>query len=436
MKFIFADALDMVDPGYDFTLDRASVGREPYWDDKYPHEVFGRAPYDGVLVSRAIVGDSRFAGKYTAAQSMRFHRVGAREFLRLSGAPLDSLPLFGDCGAFSYASLQQPPYKTDDTLDFYADGQFTHGCSVDHVIFDFDPSQKGLKGASATAKQRWDITLSNAASFLKAASSLGKSFTPMGVVQGWSPDSKALAAQQLERMGYRYLAVGGMVPLSAKDIHACLAAIRSKISPRIKLHLLGFAKADNVEEFQRYGIASFDSSSPLIRAFKDARSNYYLPNGAGKLKYYTAIRIPQSTENARLTRKAKAGSVNQETLQALETKALRTLREFDSHRASLKTTLDSILEYHKHLDSELKTTAESFRQRYEQTLEARPWKSCTCTICAALSVEVVIFRTSNRNKRRGFHNLFVYHEHLKRIINRENHGGREAKVPRDLRSPA
>jgi hypothetical protein len=84
MKFIFADSLDFVDPGYDFERDSHSSGRKPYWSDHYPHEVFQDPPYDGVLISRGIVGDHRFSGRYTPGQAMRFRRIGAREFLRLT----------------------------------------------------------------------------------------------------------------------------------------------------------------------------------------------------------------------------------------------------------------------------------------------------------------------------------------------------------------
>ena len=83
MKFIYADSLDFVDPGYDFLADRNAPGRSPYWDDVYPHEILGYAPYDGILVSRGIVGGDKVAGKYSEAQAMRFRRVGARAFLRL-----------------------------------------------------------------------------------------------------------------------------------------------------------------------------------------------------------------------------------------------------------------------------------------------------------------------------------------------------------------
>jgi hypothetical protein len=33
-----------------------------------------------------------------------------------------------------------------------------------------------------------------------------------------------------------------------------------------------------------------------------------------------------------------------------------------------------------------------------------------------VGVEVIIFRASNRNKRRGFHNLGVYHKHLQKTV--------------------
>src|ERR1700761_5975684 len=83
MKFIFADSLDTVDPGYNFLTDRYASSRAMHWDDQYPHELMETPPYDGVLVSRAVVGDQRSGGKYTPAQAMRFRREGARRFLRM-----------------------------------------------------------------------------------------------------------------------------------------------------------------------------------------------------------------------------------------------------------------------------------------------------------------------------------------------------------------
>jgi len=144
MKFIFSDSLDMVDPGFDFIEDRHAPNRRPYWDDAYPHELFQKPPYDGMLISKATVGDHRIKGKYTESQAMRFYRVGAREFLRLTESKHDAMPIFGDCGAFSYAQDETPPYTPDEIVEFYNSCGFTHGCSVDHIIFDFNENVNGL----------------------------------------------------------------------------------------------------------------------------------------------------------------------------------------------------------------------------------------------------------------------------------------------------
>ncbi|HKY74593.1 MAG TPA: queuine/other tRNA-ribosyltransferase, partial [Acidimicrobiia bacterium] len=53
---------------------------------------------------------------------------------------------------------------------------------------------------------------------------------------------------------------------------------------------------------------------------------------------------------------------------------------------------------------------------YEEFLTERPWATCPCGICGAVGIEIAIFRGSERNKRRGFHNLFVFRERLERQL--------------------
>jgi len=424
MKFIFADSLDMIDPHYDFMSDRPKVQQSAYWSGKYPHEFFPRPPYDGVLISKGVVGGPNMAGKYTTSQAMRFRRVGAREFLRLTDARCRHFDIFGDCGAFTYASAEKPPYTTDELLDFYADGRFTHGCSLDHVIFDFSRNlTKGLRGGSGAARDRYEITQQNAADFLKSSKALGRGFTPLGVVQGWSPGSMAHAAHNLERMGYTYSSIGGMVPLSSPAVHLCLKAIRAALKSRTRLHLLGFAKAEQIAEFTGYGIASFDSTSPLIRAFKDARANYYLKDKRGNLSYYTAIRIPHAIENKRFKIKTKEGSASQEKLVELENSALKAVREFDRGKGGLESTLEAVLAYSREFLWDPKASRQVNDNKVERnerdlrrTLIDQPWRKCRCRVCMEAGVEVMIFRSTNRNKRRGFHNLQVYYEHFRKAV--------------------
>ena len=422
MKFVFADSMDYVDPNFDFIKDQTAATRRPYWDDQFPHEILGYAPYDGMLVSRAIVGDHRFPGKYTEAQSMRFRRVGARKFLRLERPEHADMMLMGDCGAFSYSAMEAPPYTPEDTVEFYADGGFTHGCSIDHIIFEFDSTANGIDGGSEKARLRFDITLELAEKFLRASRELGNGFTPMGVVQGWSPDSMAEAAHRLLAMGYRYLAIGGLVPLKTEAIHQAVEAVDAVVrcKPNARMHLLGFAKADDIGQFSRYRVASFDTTSPLIRAFKDARRNYYLRDGQGVMSYYSAIRIPQAYENNTLKQQIKSGRLRQETLAGMEAEALSALRDYSEGRAGLDSALDAIIDYSRPVhwsprleEHNLDRRMDTLRKQYRHTLETRPWERCRCSVCAKSGVEVIVFRGSNRNKRRGIHNMGVFREHLR-----------------------
>lgn len=422
MKFIFADSLDMVDPGYDFIADRNAPGRKPYWDDLYPHEILETPPYDGILVSRGIVGSPWIKGKYTPGQAMRFRQVGARQFLRLDGPQYRQMDLFGDCGAFTYVKEEEPPYQPGETAQYYEECGFTHGCSVDHIIFDFDQTVRGMEGGGTEANRRFELTLENARTFLAEHQALKARFTPMGVVQGWSADSMAEAARRLVLMGYDYLAIGGMVPLKAPEIRQVLGRIRDAVPASTRMHVLGFAKADEIETFKPYRITSFDTTSPLLRAFKDGEQNYYLPGEAGRLRYYTAIRIPQSIENPRLQRLVKSGAFEAEDLTRMETAALKALRAFDQNQADLPEVMRVLLEYsapmvtgrpHSDVVHDLKLA--KLAEQYRQTLKDRPWKECGCAICQAAGVEVMIFRASNRNKRRGMHNLAVYKRHIEKL---------------------
>jgi hypothetical protein len=97
------------------------------------------------------------------------------------------------------------------------------------------------------------------------------------------------------------------------------------------------------------------------------------------------------------------------------------MRAYDQGRAGLEWALDATTKYAEVLlmdvDPDAKPVSEKkrieLRRRYRDTLEQMPWKSCGCAICSKISVEVAIFRSSNRNKRRGIHNLHVYYNHIK-----------------------
>lgn len=427
MKFLYSDTQDYVDPEYDFLNDRSSTGRERYWSDVYAHEFMQPAPYDGLLVSMSAVrqaaGVAASKVRYSTREEQRMLRDGARKFLRYGGPRFKDAMLMGDCGAFAYVDHPVPAYTPEEVLEFYTEAGFTHGVAPDHIIFDCDLNNPAETAVKPDVRQRYAITLANAEAFIGLVRREGMPFEPLGPVQGWSPKSMAEAAHRLERMGYRYLAIGGLVPLKVDAIKAVLSAIRERINRDTKIHLLGFAKADNISEFTDFGITSFDSTSPLIRAFKDQKANYYSEGADGKLAYYTAIRIPQAFENARLMQGIKRGSFSAEDLQQRERKALDEIRAFDSGSSTVRATLAAVMDYHQFLLRGEGTRVEEQNKALakttalvERTLEHQPWKQCACDVCRSIGVEVIIFRTSNRNKRRGFHNLGVYHRHLHKTL--------------------
>lgn len=136
MKFIFADSQDTIDPNYDFLNDEFSKNRVIQRTDKYPHEVFEKKPYDGMLISRGLIDDGVYkssSSAYNSAQSRRLKTQGVKKFLRYYDGEI-----FGDNGAFSYHNLDEPPYKVDETVSFYEDCGFDYGMSVDHIIFQYD----------------------------------------------------------------------------------------------------------------------------------------------------------------------------------------------------------------------------------------------------------------------------------------------------------
>ena len=197
-----------------------------------------------------------------------------------------------------------------------------------------------------------------------------------------------------------------MVPLKTQEILKSLEAIAEVRKPKTRLHLLGVTRTDQVESFARFGVASFDSTSPLRQAFKDDKDNYYTMDDA-----YTAIRIPQIDANPSLAKKIVAGQVKQEEARRLEKACLRVMEEFDAGRASVSQAVRLLREYEQLYDPKKDHT-----QAYEKTLGDRPWRSCHCDICKQLGHHVVLFRGAERNRRRGLHNVWVFYRRLQEQV--------------------
>ena len=145
----------------------------------------------------------------------------------------------------------------------------------------------------------------------------------------------------------------------------------------------------------------------------------------GALTFYSAIRVPQSTENNQLKRLVKEGRYTTEDLQHREQNTLKKTTCFmTAVRADLTENSPSsdglynasfVWERRGFLPNREEENSLKIEDRAHRTLSDAPWKKCSCAVCERASIEVVIFRASNRNKRRGIHNLAVYQRHLKKL---------------------
>jgi hypothetical protein len=391
LKFYLPNFEDLVDPEYDFINDRPSSERgDRYAHDRYAHEFFQEPILDGVLMSKTVV-------KPGVEKRIR-NEGGVHAFMRLD----HKFPVMGDCGAFTYRELAQPPYATDEILDYYESLKFDYGVSIDHLIFSGFPLEE--------QERRWQLTLRNAEDFLQRHGEKGCTFVPVGIAQGPTPERYAAAIRRLRELGYSHLALGGLARSNDKEIHRVLEAISPELPSRAELHLFGVARLSLIPDFLHYGVTSADSASPIRRAFMGNGGDNYWTADDGR---YAAIRVAEATSQRRKRGVDSPTDIvigsrpvdSIEELVELEQGALWNLRAFDRGESGLEQTLDAVLGYDRLFGED-----RNHERLYRRVLEDRPWQKCDCPICKEVGVEVIIFRSNNRNRRRGFHNVRVFYQ--------------------------
>ncbi|MBD2425580.1 tRNA-guanine transglycosylase DpdA [Phormidium sp. FACHB-1136] len=402
MQYFIPDWDDRVDPTYDFLNDQITPDRDPYTDDVYAHQVYDVPNYDGILVSKVVVDGSQ-------KKRARVEAVGIHDFIRFQGQ------VMGDCGAFGYIKEDEPPYNTVEILDYYENLGFDFGVSIDHLIV-------GPFAAPGIREKRYDLTIHNAQDFLEKHRAGSYTFTPIGVAQGWNPETYADAVKENIRIGYDYIALGGLARAQSREIIEIMQAVRPHLMPDTRLHLFGVARINAIPVFRHLGITSFDSASPLRRAWLGSEANYHTLSS----KMYPAVRIPPvDGQGVRVKRLIEAGVSDRDTLKDLEQGALKAMRAFDQGTLGLEETLDALLAYDELLelprDGKVDPAEQAKRRvkherMYRDLLRDRPWKACDCVICQEVGVEVVIFRGNDRNRRRGFHNTRAFYLRFQELL--------------------
>jgi queuine/archaeosine tRNA-ribosyltransferase len=398
MRFFVPDWDDLVDPGYNFERDLPAEHRKRYESEVYAHQIYQETNVDGLLFSRCTVENGK-------AKTERVRSLGIHAFARFGK------PIMGDCGAFSYITEDIPPYQTPELLDYYQALGFDYGVSLDHLIV---PAFYPVK------EYRYQITRENAREFLRLHRARNYTFTPIGVAQGWSPETYRDAVIELLEWGYTYIALGGIARTQTRDIYDILESVAPVLQAETDLHLLGVARdreGDEMQRFRELGVTSFDSASYLRRAWLSDTANYLTPDGGR----YTALRIsPISASRPRVKQMIAEGRATYAQLQKLERDALHALREYDRGALDIDTTLNFLLEIEKVEGSDVQR-----EDLYRRTLEDRPWKRCSCEICRDLGIDVLLFRGNDRNRRRGFHNTLTFYRRFQQLMEQASQPSRK-----------
>ncbi len=398
LLYFLPDWDDMLDPHFDFENDAFSNPRKSERKEIHCQSLMGKPRMcDGILVSLAQRQNTkgplkRVDGTETAA----LKPTSLRDHYGLSNGQR----LFGDCGAYSYVFEDEPTFSTEQAVALYELYEFDFGTSVDHIPFGDFPEEM--------RRERVITTVANAEAFIGEWSRREKLFTPVGAVQGLSAEEYAANVKKYYEMGYRHLALGGLVRLNDRAILEIVRAVSKaadQLPERPWLHLFGVYRPKLQPEFKRMRIDSFDSATYFRKSWLRSDQNYLCTNG----NWYAAIRVPM-TKDPRTRKRLLENGANLEEMKQQEQLVLKMLKDYGDDQADLTETLDAVMDYDEKLLRSSET--KSMRKKYERTLREKPWLRCTCDFCNKHGIQVLIFRGSNRNKRRGAHNTAMLYQSI------------------------
>jgi len=434
MKYYIPEWDDQVDSGYDFANDTYS---EDHFVDRrkdvYMWEIFrkNRIPFDGILVSlMSIDGNGKKRREI-------IENGGLHEYLRLP----TNIPIMADCGAWGYIKEDRSPFDAIKVLDYYKELGVQEAVTVDHLVI--PQVRKSGKVVSVDISERMRVTLDNGIKGFEAWKKRYEDcFDLLVSVQGLRLDDYMDMYWTYLEHGITSFAFGGLAKkptdFVARIIERLVEDIKHRNDLKVKrIHFFGlgrtslFSKLRKIEELGTH--VSFDTASWLRRAWLGG--GYYHVDSKG-LHEYTAIRVPMSdTGRSSFKGKRKLGpDADLLGLRKAETECLRTLRSFERNNTMLEEALLSVKQYDTKLleefekslvwkmpnpddrskkMSELLRFFKSSERRYEDMLRDRPWTKCDCPICRSIGIEAVLFRGNDRNRRRGFHNVYtMYHKFL------------------------
>lgn len=408
VSYFLPDWDDILDDKFDFATDKFS-GKSPSERGDKHCSILMRPErmHDGILVSLAQhVMSKGPLRRFDGCEEQSLAPKNLRDQFGLE----QNQSLFGDCGAFSYVNEVEPSITVEQAVALYDLHGFDFGASVDHI-----PVAKVIRNGLAVELTRGEQlarvrkTKKNAELFIDAANKRKVSFRPVGTIQALEPQGYAKTVKFYYELGYRYIAIGGLVPQTDESIQKIVTAVMKAVSnlpERPWIHLFGVFRPKLQELFRNLKVDSFDSATYFRKAWLRSDQNYLATNGS----WYAAIRVPM-TKDPRTRKRLESSKVDIQRLAIQEVTVMNLLMRYDKGEVSRQEVLDAVIEYDEQLTRS--NEVQSLRNKYERTLIDRPWESCFCPFCKDIGIHMLIFRGANRNKRRGTHNTLMLYDSIR-----------------------
>lgn len=442
-----------IDPSFDFNLDRTTSElsrKERTSSYVCGYEFFEEKLCDGLLVSRSVlnyaVNVKKPRKRYKIVTPTKSYS-DIQTYARVR--PDLNYLLFADPGTWSYVNCFELPdylYNQDDLIDYYRDMGFHLAGSVDWPILDRitvvdDGKKKRVDLDNKTKEYRRQVTLDLAGEFLKCYNKRSDvSFLPFGTIQGYSVDTYLDSFRKVLKMGYSYIAVGGLGGFQSTgserqvlELLPILWTEARKSGTRPGIHIYGrFPSPSAVGEFLKNGVTSFDSNFSFTET-RIGKHPYWDPDFIWNDKLDSPIsvcyrvRIPATSCGGRSILK-RAREKSEEEFRTLSKVCDDTFKAFcvyvnSDTNSDLRTFLClyekmtyCLNEYRvgRYDDRELKSDVEIC----ERTMKSKVWLKCGCSACRELGCHVVLARRLVRAAYAFCHNTYVQYSRFRRVLER------------------
>lgn len=288
-----------------------------------------------------------------------------------------------DNGAFTHINKPVPQSTPEEIFNYFIDLKFSSGITLDHIITDFT-----IENNNPTEDMiyRQNITIENARKMFEMKKKSGSDVELYAAIQGWDVKSTRHCIEEMAKIGFTHIAIGGIARQSSEVIKTLFNGIWDVINKNnLKIHALGCTKLDVAQFLAEKNVISGDSTSYIKYAVKDYDNGIMCPT---EKRYVTPfIPLPRSIKDSE--------------------DVMKSMNDYQKGLIDLKQTASKIKLY---LETHLKKPDWLLNKRtfdrFIKALDEPMWKTCGCPACNKLGVNIFAARTSQYNAMRGFHNLW------------------------------